>query len=126
MPISANPTKENAMNRVFASIGLIFIPLHSMAAADKKPGALTFSELQNEGDDASAEAADGKTMLRIKCPRGIGHCTVSAKKGEWPEHVEMLLEKFDELEHFEFATGRMRAQGSRKSSKSFELFFLDD
>jgi hypothetical protein len=105
---------------------LLFASFGSALAGEPAPAAFKFSAFQNDGDTVKAEVAEGNALLRITCPRGIGRCTVTAKKGTWPEHVAVLLEGFKELEHFELAIGRMRIEGSRKESGRFTLFFLDD
>jgi hypothetical protein len=80
------------------------------------PPALTVSDLQHKDDSASVEQAADQTTLRVKCPTGIGYCTVAGEKGKWPDQVVLLLEGLNELEHFQFTTGRIAANGSRKTS----------
>lgn len=83
-----------------------------------------FSNFKNEGDTATAEVAGQKVVLRIHSKTGIGHCTITPKKGTWPDEVTVLLDGLNELEQVEMATGRLFASGSRKSSGSFELSMM--
>lgn len=97
------------------------------AVAEEKPDVkFTFTDLQNKQDAVTTERVDGKTLLRLKSPRGIGSCTVTAEKGTWPDEVAVLFADFAELEHFEMSLGRMYIHGSRKTSGQFDLFYLDN
>jgi len=95
-----------------------------LSAAEPMPVTLTVTNLQHKEDSATVEQAENKATLRVKCPTGIGYCTVSGEKGKWPDEVVLFLEGLDELEQFGITVGRISAHGSRKSSGQIWFDYL--
>jgi hypothetical protein len=88
------------------------------------PPEFEFSNFQSEGDSVKAEVTGQKVLLRVKSTIGVGRCTITPKRGTWPEEVTVLFEGLGELEQLQLVAGRLFAEGSRKSSGGFELSML--
>ncbi len=112
------------MHQIPLTLFLIAVSALLLLAAEPMPPSLTVSDLQHKEDTATVEQAENKATLRVKCPTGIGYCTVRGEKGKWPDEVVLFLEGLDELEQFSVTAGRIAAHGSRKSSGQIWFDYL--